>query len=55
MFTSRTFERLAMSAIFGTLFQDDLTGSAWDDAALCNGSPFWAAQVELGVVAAADP
>merc|ERR1719265_1201392 len=41
--------RLAMMAIIGMFFQDGLTGSAWGDWALYEGSPLRAFENELGV------
>merc|ERR1719476_1021833 len=41
--------RLAMMAIIGMFFQDGLTGSAWGDWALYEGSPLRAFESELGV------
>merc|ERR1712203_417877 len=43
--------RLAMMAIIGMFFQDGLTGSAWGDWALYEGSPLRAFESELGVQA----
>merc|ERR1719401_1784919 len=43
--------RLAMMAIIGMFFQDVLTGSAWGDWALYEGSPLRAFESELGVQA----
>merc|ERR1740122_945430 len=43
--------RLAMVAIIGMFFQDGLTGSAWGDWALYEGSPLRAFEDELGVQA----
>ena len=43
--------RLAMMAFIGRLFQDGLTGSAWGDWALYEGSPLRAFESELGVQA----
>jgi hypothetical protein len=43
--------RLAMMAIIGMFFQDGLTGSAWGDWALYEGSPLRAFETELGVQA----
>merc|ERR1719352_448671 len=43
--------RLAMVAIIGMFFQDGLTGSAWGDWALYEGSPLRAFESELGVQA----
>jgi len=43
--------RLAMMAIIGMFFQDGLTGSAWGDWALYQGSPLRAFENELGVQA----
>merc|ERR1719343_490316 len=40
--------RLAMVAIIGMFFQDGLTGSAWGDWALYEGSPLRAFESELG-------
>jgi hypothetical protein len=41
--------RLAMVSIIGMFFQDGLTGSAWGDWALYEGSPLRAFEGELGV------
>merc|ERR1719254_52921 len=43
--------RLAMMAIIGMFFQDGLTGSAWGDWSLYEGSPLRAFEGELGVQA----
>jgi hypothetical protein len=43
--------RLAMMAIIGMFFQDGLTGAAWGDWALYEGSPLRAFESELGVQA----
>merc|ERR1719343_1143161 len=43
--------RLAMMAIMGMFFQDGLTGSAWGDWSLYEGSPLRAFESELGVQA----